>query len=133
MVRHYSATPASLLFRLQQSIGADKMSDWKEESIKRRDIRSTKGSDEHRKDSSINNKNTKKWCKGKVGREHKPVCMTYSEAKLPQAERDLKRKGVGIVGKTQSRYRYLVCTSCGKELAIYYGFGNEKKPDWVTK
>lgn len=109
------------------------MSDWKEDSVRRRDTRQTKESDEHRKDSSVKNKNTKKWCKGKVGREHKAICMTYAEAKLPQEERNLKRKGVGVVGKHLSHYRYLVCTVCGKELAIYYGFKSEKKPDWVDK
>jgi hypothetical protein len=109
------------------------MSDWKEESNKRRDIRHTKDSDEHRKESSVKKKNTKKWCKGKAGREHKSVCMTYAEAKLSAEERNLKRPGVGYIGKSMSRYRFLVCTSCGKELAIYYGFKSEDKPDWVTK
>ncbi len=42
------------------------MSDWKEGAIKRRDARHTKSSDGH-KTTVPNKRNTKKWCKGKVG------------------------------------------------------------------
>lgn len=109
------------------------MSDWKESSNKRREVRHTKDSDEHRKESSIKRKNTKRWCKGKVGKEHTTVCMTYAEAKLPKEERNVTRSGVGKASKYFERYRFLVCTNCGKELEVYYGLKSHQKPDWVTK
>jgi len=94
------------------------MSDWKEGAIKRRDARHTKSSDEHTT-TSINKRNTKKWCKGKVGVEHKTECRKYDEVK-----------------KTSSKYfktwRLLVCTVCGKEIATYYPT-KKIKPEWVDK
>ena len=59
------------------------------------------------------NKDTKKWCKGKVGVEHQLKCMVYSEL--------------------LDTSRALVCTECGKRLAVYFPWPNkeENKPDWV--
>jgi hypothetical protein len=92
-------------------------SNWKEGSVKRRDARHTKSSDEHRT-TVPNKRNTKKWCKGKVGVEHKPKCMKYSEVKRS--------------GKLFDTWRILVCTVCGKELGTYYNT-KKNKPDWVDK
>jgi hypothetical protein len=70
-------------------------------------------------------KNTRRWCKGVVGREHKPECVPHGE---------------------QSRgydWRNWQCTACGKVLAHYWPLrltgtdGSvtepEPKPDWVTR
>jgi hypothetical protein len=93
------------------------MSDWKERSNKRRDERNIKISDESVKHSS--KKDKKKWCKGKVGTEHTPICMPYS-------------KYTGFKAFTDCRE--LVCTNCGKILDTYLPFSlviNKDKPDWV--
>ncbi len=94
------------------------MSDWKEGAIKRRDARHTKSSDGH-KTTVPNKRNTKKWCKGKVGVEHKPECMEYAEVK--KTTHDFYKS-----------WRILVCTVCGKELDIYYAT-KKNKPEWVDK
>ncbi len=100
------------------------MSDWTERANKRRDERHTK-EPEKPLPPKASKKNTKKWCKGKVGKEHTLVCMTGEEAKGGHGYRFSKA------------WRYLVCTACGKELDIYYGDSwidnKEVKPDWVTK
>lgn len=62
-------------------------------------------------------KDTKKWCKGKVGVEHKPKCMVFSEM--------------------LDNSRALVCTECGKRLAVYLPIPwitseEDTKPDWVN-
>ena len=48
------------------------MSDWKESSLKRRDARQTKVPVIRPPGGS--KKDTKKWCRGVVGREHELVC-----------------------------------------------------------
>lgn len=65
------------------------------------------------------NKDTKKWCKGKIGVEHQLKCMVFSD----------------LLDKS----RALVCTECGKRLAYYFhplpdsngNYKEENKPDWV--
>lgn len=100
-------------------------SEWKERAIVRRDERHTKVADDTQKPKA-GKKNTKKWCKGKQGREHTLVCMTYDEA-----------KGTTNIKGFQG-WRYLVCTSCGKEMDVYIPRFFESdptrpKPDWVIK
>jgi hypothetical protein len=59
-----------------------------------------------------NKRDTKRWCKGKVGREHKPAVKTYSELKNWQ----------GIKGMATDIWQGWVvqyCTECGKELDHY--------------
>ena len=95
------------------------VSDWKERSIKRRDARHTK-EPEIRPPGGSNKKNTKRWCKGKVGREHKPECRNYSND----------------VGNLFKGWRILVCTDCGKHLDYYFPsslWRTPAKPDWVTE
>jgi hypothetical protein len=94
------------------------VSDWKERSIKRRDVRRTK-EPEIRPPGGSNKKNTKRWCKGKVGREHKPECRNYSD--------HLSAFG--------GSWRILACAGCGKHLDYYYPLSwcKQAKPDWVTE
>ena len=53
-------------------------------------------------------KDTRSWCRGKKGREHRPECLTYREA-----------KGIAKdwMPDFASAWRLLVCAECGKELA----------------
>jgi hypothetical protein len=98
-------------------------SDWKQSSIDRNDERHTKIQDDVQKPHT-SKKNTKKWCKGKKGKEHTPECMTYKEAKGETLNH--------ILGE----WRFLVCTTCGKELEIWYGpkkLFAQPKPDWVDR
>lgn len=60
---------------------------------------------------SGSSKNTKKWCRGVVGREHNGVWMPYTEHKHFQ----------GLHLKALKSWRVLVCTVCGKELEMDYG------------
>jgi hypothetical protein len=63
-------------------------------------------------------KNTRRWCGGKVGREHKSTCM-------------VKR-----TWNDKVRWYVLACTECGKELDHYYpliGILDRPKPDWVVE
>jgi len=64
-------------------------------------------------------KNTKKWCRGKVGVQHKLECRKYNEA--PSA--------------LSSSWRILVCAKCGKHFDYYYpsSWWKQAKPDWVTE
>lgn len=94
------------------------MSEWKENAVKRRDARHTKSSDEH-KTTAPNKRNTRKWCKGKVGVEHKAECKKYHEVKNTSF-------------KFYRSWRILVCTVCGKELDIYFAT-RKNKPEWVDK
>lgn len=89
------------------------MSDWKKDSVDRRDERATKVSDAPT--PSGKKKDTRSWCKGKVGREHQSKCVSFKEIK----------------GWGQDKYRLLICTECGKDLEIYYGRGD--KPSWVNE
>lgn len=89
---------------------------WKETAAERRDARATK--DELRDKPVNKKKNTKKWCRGKEGKEHDSVCMSYSDIKRP--------------GTTYGReWKVLICKNCGKELETYYPFGKQEPPEWV--
>lgn len=98
------------------------MKEYKEENIKRRDERQTKISDEPTQSlkPSSKKKDTKKWCKGKIGVEHQLKCVKYTDA-----------KNLDHIRPRQISWRILVCTVCGKELEIYYGRTTKPKPDWV--
>lgn len=93
------------------------MSEWKYRGVKRRDERHTKADV---RPPTSNKKDTKKWCRGVVGREHKTEC------------RD-KRCGISLI------YKALVCTECGKVMEVWYCGGLLKKwgyertpPEWVN-
>ena len=73
-------------------------------------------------------KDTKKWCKGKVGRPHQTKCLLASELKNSNHWPLYEKMHM----HHQSRWRYLVCQKCLKVLDIWYG-NKKQKPDWVTK
>jgi hypothetical protein len=104
------------------------MGDWKEGANKRRDARHTKAPDEPGKGNpkATKKKDTKRWCRGKVGVEHKLKCMDYSEV------HHQKPDSIGSWGKG---WKILACTVCGKELERWYpmgmGRGKNPKPEWV--
>lgn len=99
------------------------MSEWKQGAAKRRDERNSRGP--VRQKPGPAKKDTKRWCRGKVGVEHKTECRVY---------RDVKNAYAGKGGDFLKGWRVLVCTECGKELATHYPFGAAKKdpPAWVT-
>ena len=95
------------------------MSDWKEGAARRRDARNTK--DPVNRAPGGSNRDTKRWCRGKVGVEHTAECRVYVET-----------KGLaGLMGSALKRWRVLVCTTCGKELATWLGRG--ERPGWVSE
>ena len=61
-------------------------------------------------------KDTKRWCRGKVGREHQPKCFPRTHS---------------ILGDTG--WRELRCEACGKCLAYWVPWFTEPKPEWVTE
>lgn len=80
------------------------MGDWKERANKRRDERHTKTDDSTSKPKSAK-KDTKKWCKGKEGREHQlKVVPHLLPFRKPQ----------------DSGWKDLVCTVCGKVIDRYW-------------
>lgn len=94
------------------------MSDWKQGAARRRDTRQAK--DPEPRPLGGSKRDTKRWCRGKVGVEHTSECRVYVETK----------GHVGRMGSALKRWRVLVCTTCGKELATWFGHGD--KPAWVT-
>ena len=98
------------------------MSEWKQDSARRRDVRNAKDPNELKKTPA--KKNRKRWCGGHVGREHQPKCMMGADFKSIPKDRIFRRMYL--------RTRYLICTVCGKQLATYYGWGKWDPPDWVT-
>lgn len=99
------------------------MSDYKQDAARRRDERSAKP-DDGPCAGPARHKDKKRWCKGKVGREHKAVCHVYSEVKRwLTADYQLRVKN----------WRVLVCSTCGRELDIWYGGKKSERPEWVTK
>lgn len=88
--------------------------DYKESAIRRRDERHTKT--EEITPGPARHKDKKRWCKGKVGREHVGVCHNYA---------DVKR-----ASKYTASWRVLVCKVCGRELETWLG-NRKNKPEWV--
>ncbi len=100
------------------------MSDWKNQSQRRRDFRQRKAdllatgeTEFHGVRPWPGRKDCKKWCRGKAGVKHEPRCMPYS-ASHPWL----------------SEWRALVCVTCGKQLAYYAPTRTivVAKPQWVT-
>lgn len=98
---------------------------WKERANRRRDLRQEKTPNEVPPPGAASaGKDTKRWCRGKVGVEHQPKCMGYNDL-----------KGGGRIASMSRDWKILACTVCGKELAYWYPFGSRKnnpKPEWVT-
>ena len=95
------------------------MSEWKEGAVKRRDIRRT--AVPNIRPPGGGKRNTKKWCRGVVGREHKPVCVNYSDL-----------KGSPTIYKG---WKVLACDKCGKHLDYWWPytsiFDPRQPPDWA--
>lgn len=94
------------------------MSEWRESANKRRAARQTKVPDIRQQGGS--RRDTKKWCRGVVGREHTPEATNYTELKrLTYCE----------------GWQVLVCTTCKKELDHYWPsrwFKSDRpKPSWA--
>lgn len=87
------------------------MSEWRERANKRRDQRQAKLPAIRPPGGS--NKDTKRWCRGKVGREHKPVCIDYNDIKKVNYF-----KG----------WKVLVCEVCQKQLDHYWPSPFRKEP-----
>ena len=75
----------------------------------------------------VRRKDRKRWCGGHVGRDHTTKCVSYAEVKRVRA--------LSLGGRSvHDRWKILVCTTCGKELAHHYPFGASRRepPSWVT-
>lgn len=100
------------------------MTSYREGANRRRNARQAKPADAPVPHQS--GKNTKRWCRGKVGVEHMPKCVPYKGTSAPE------------YAKT---WRELVCTRCGKQLACWIpilwmrgdgtAFARGTKPAWV--
>lgn len=88
---------------------------YKEQNAERRDNKHIRSEDLDEDDIHVpSKKDTKTWCKGKIGKNHKE--KVFSEMK---PDGSLKKKE-------------LRCESCGKILETYYPFLIEK-PEWASK
>ena len=98
------------------------------------------GADGSAKPIGNKRKNRKKWCRGKVGVAHQPVCRRYNDAKQKfKAAHSEFEANLYVHFDT---WRILVCSVCGKELDWYYPFRiqclngvlerEQKKPEWIT-
>lgn len=103
------------------------MKDRKQGDVDRRDERQDRSTPEIPKVRS--RKDRKRWCRGRDGVEHRPVCRRYQEVKNVQAA-------------YAEHWRLLVCSECGRELDHWYpmptswsGLGRlprRSPPPWVT-
>jgi len=98
---------------------------WKGGAAARRDARATKGPEPTRP-GAPGKKNTRRWCKGKEGREHKPKCMPHPRFLAGSAGQNL-----------YEGWFDLVCTECGKVLDRYWPMTFRRDrvppppPEWV--
>jgi len=81
------------------------MSDRKKGAAARNDARHTAVDDAHRTRSAASKKDTKRWCRGKVGVEHLPAVRPYRPTST--------WNGQSIFSNWLVRY----CTACGRDLA----------------
>lgn len=100
--------------------------EWDKKSADRRDTRNDKSTPEVGK-SKPGKKNTKKWCRGKEGVEHKLKCVDYNSVKSTY---------VGLNTGLAKGWKLLICETCGKELERYFPMsflGRKPKtpPEWV--
>ncbi len=83
---------------------------WHARGVLRRDARHEHAGPEV--SSGATPKNTRTWCRGKVGRNHALQCYRQT------------------MGRPESEYFTRCCAVCGKEVARYYP-SFQTKPDWV--
>lgn len=83
--------------------------------------------DEEASNGPARKKDTKKWCKGKVGRPHKLVCKKWSDvvSQTPQDSTSHIR--------WRDNYRVLICERCSKQVDFWYGGRGKNRPEWVDK
>lgn len=97
---------------------------WKAGAAKRRDEKQVKDPAQEVVRKSPR-KDKARWCRGKTGTNHTPVCKTFAEAKSKPSD------------GYWSNWRILVCSTCGKELKHFFplwGLVKEKEPPaWVDK
>ncbi len=99
------------------------MKDWKNSGIKRRDERHTILPEIRPPGRS--GKSTKRWCGGKVGVLHQPLCKAYSDLKNTAGITPMSRE-----------WRILVCSECDRVLDRWWPSPwtqPEKKPGWVVE
>jgi len=71
-------------------------------------IRDARNNREEVRAPSGSRKNTRKWCRGVVGRQHEPEIRDYAEYKK-------------VSPRIFSGWRVVICKNCGKELEMCYG------------
>ena len=100
-------------------------SSWRERANVRRSERQTAVPDDH-KTRGVSKRDTKRWCKGKVGVEHKLVVKPRSE---------IAGKAHYQILTTSEKWLIRYCESCGKEVAWWYPMGGMKRepPAWVVE
>lgn len=95
------------------------MSEWRERANRRRDERHT--ALPCIRPPSSSKRDTKKWCRGKVGAEHRPICVGYNALKNVTYAPD---------------WKVLLCTECGKHLNYWmpcpWSETKEPTPSWAS-
>lgn len=93
---------------------------WKKSAADRRDARNIKEDIASKPPSA--KKDTKKWCKGKVGVEHEKKISPMFDLGKQNYEPSKKRL-------------VMYCSKCGKELEVFYNIGSAAKnpPEWVKE
>lgn len=102
-----------------------KFSSWREGSAARRDTRQAPAPLTANTRSVPNKRDTKRWCKGKVGVEHKLVVKT---------RRELGKEHYRSPDKMPSLCRY--CEACGREFDWYHPWfkaDRQNPPQWVVE
>jgi len=97
------------------------MTDWNERARIRRNVRQAPAESDVPK--AHGNRDTRRWCRGKVGVEHKLVV----------ASRDQLGKGYGAPVFEPWLVRY--CATCGKEFDSYSSMsfaGKREPPEWAA-
>jgi hypothetical protein len=93
------------------------MSEWKESAARRRDVRHAKDPKETVK-AGPGRKDTKRWCRGKVGVPHKAKLVLVGQISP---------------ALTITEWQRYECAECGKKLWLLLRPGPGKGPAWVTR
>jgi hypothetical protein len=103
-----------------------KFSSWREGSAARRVERQAPAAKDVPKTRGT--RDTKRWCRGRLGVEHRAVVKTRSELGKDTWSRDHLKP---------LRRQWLIrfCTVCGKEIDHYYPFGTmiDRPPPWALE
>ena len=102
-------------------------SSWREQSADRQAVRNEKSDDTPKTRGVANKRDTKRWCRGKSGVEHKLVVSSLTDA----------HKDYGM-STTFAGWYIRYCSKCGKEFAMYSpplrGYPERKpKPAWLLE